>query len=122
MKTGRIEICGKSYLLCLSTRVMMTLQDKGGDASEELTRILESNDMKDIFWLIEQMMDAGARYADLEDIENPKPLKYDQLIDLTSPLEYEQVFGALTESITNSTQPTVEAEPSEKNAETTQDE
>ena len=66
MRTGKITIGGKDYITCLSTRVLVALEERGGDADQELARIMQGRKLGDLFWLLAQMIDAGDRYAKLE--------------------------------------------------------
>lgn len=71
MRTGKITVNGLDYITCLSTRVLVALEERGGDADKELSRILKSAKLSDLFWLLAQMIDAGNRYAKIEGWTTP---------------------------------------------------
>lgn len=118
MRTGKVTIHGKEYMLCFSTRVLMALEEREGDSTKGLQRIMKDEKVSDLFWLLEQMIDAGDRYAGIEGIANPGKLTVDQLADMVGVDEYETMFGAVAEAVKAGNAPTVEVKPS-KNANAT---
>ncbi|HJC21887.1 MAG TPA: hypothetical protein H9707_09045 [Candidatus Butyricicoccus avicola] len=118
MRTGKVTIHGKEYLLCFSTRVLMALEEREGDSQKGLTRILKDEKISDLFWLLEQMIDAGDRYAKIEGIDNPGALSFDQLMDTVGVDEYNEMFGALVSAVSEGNKPKVEVKPG-KNAKAT---
>ena len=121
MKTGKVTIGGKEYLTCFSTRVLIALEERGGHADQELTRILNSGKVTDSFWLLAHLIDAGNRYAKIEEIENPGKLTLDDIVDLVGIDEYDTMFRAIAETTNRGSEPTVEIK-TPKNSETTQEE
>ena len=119
MRTEIVKICGKEYIACFSTRVLMALEEREGDSTKGLQRILSENKVSDLFWLLAQMIDAGDRYAKLEGLDNPGKLALDDLIDLIGVDEYEGVFRAVTETVKAGNTPNVEVKPA-KNGKATQ--
>lgn len=123
MRTGKITVNGQEYITCLSTRVLVALEERGGDADKELARIMQGRKLGDLFWLLAQMIDAGDRYAKLEGIDNPGTLSLDALMDSMGPDDYEVMTGAMADTVKAGTTPTVEAKPAKgkgKNAEARQ--
>lgn len=123
MRTGKITVNGQEYITCLSTRVLVALEERGGDAEKELARIMQGRKLGDLFWLLAQMIDAGNRYAKLEGIDNPGTLSLDALMDSMGPDDYEVMTGAMADTVKAGTTPTVEAKPAKgkgKNAEAKQ--
>lgn len=123
MRTGKITVNGQDYITCLSTRVLVALEERGGDADKELARIMQGRKLGDLFWLLAQMIDAGDRYAKLEGIDNPGTLSLDALMDSMGPDDYEVMTGAMADTVKAGTTPTVEAKPAKgkgKNAEAKQ--
>lgn len=121
MRTASIEVNGRTYLTCLSTRVLMALEERGGDADAELRRVLEGGKLADLFWLLAQMIDAGSRYARHEGLDDPGTLTFDQLVDLMGPDDYQRMNAAVAETVKAGTQPTVEVRPAPgKNADASQ--
>lgn len=111
MRTGKITVNGKEYLTCLSTRVLVALEERGGDADKELARIMTERKLSDLFWLLSRLIDAGDRYAELEGLENPGTLTEDQLMDLVGPDDYAKMTGDMVQTIKAGSTPTVEAKP-----------
>lgn len=121
MRTGKITIQEKEYILCFSTRVLMRLEERGGNADAELKRIMEGGKISDLFWLLAQMVDAGDRYARLEGLDNPGTLSLDDMADLIGVDDYPKMLGALTDTMQKGNTPTIQTK-AEKNAKTTQEE
>lgn len=123
MRTGKININNKEYLLCFSARVIRECSkrygsvDKIGDA---LTKGTEIEKMDESFWLLATMMEAGARYAALEGLENPKPLTYDELYDASDLLDLSAANEHIFETLAEGNKRNVEVEPERKNAEAAQ--
>ena len=77
--------------------------------------------MDESFWLLATMMDAGARYAKLNDIETPAPLSTDDLYDLCGMDDLLRMKAKIFETVENGNERKIETEmEEEKNAETTQ--
>ena len=121
MRTAKAKIHGKEYLICFSTRVLMALEEREGDISAGLEKIMKTQKVSDVFWLLAQMIDAGDRYAKIEGIDNPGTISYDELVDTLGVDEYQDVFGAIAEAVQKGTKPDVQTKPV-KNAKTTRTE
>lgn len=121
MRTAKAKIHDKEYLICFSTRVLMALEEREGDSSAGLEKIMKTQKVSDVFWLLAQMIDAGDRYAKIEGIENPGTISYDELVDTLGVDEYQDVFGAIAEAVQKGTKPDVQTKPA-KNAKTTRTE
>jgi len=123
MRTGKIKINNKEYLLCFSARVIRECSkrygsvDKIGDALTEGTEIEK---LDESFWLLATMMDAGAKYAKLENIENPEPLSYDDLYDVSDLLDLSMAKDHIFKTIAEGNKRNVEVEQERKNAEAAQ--
>lgn len=107
MRTGKVTVNGKEYLLCFSTRVIMALQ-KQGDIESVLNKIVEENDIQGLFNVLSLMIDAGARYAKLEGIQNPEPISFDDLVDSVGLDDYNELLTSISDAIDSGTQTTVE--------------
>lgn len=121
MRTARITIDGAEHLLCFSARVVRACTERYGDIvniDEALTSGAAVQAMDEAVWLIAAMMDAGARYARLNGLDNPAPLTEDELLDVCDMGDFTRMTSKITETITNGKTPTVEAEPA-KNAKAT---
>ena len=116
MKTGKIK--ETEYITCFSTRVLIAIEEREGDSTEGLKRILNDSKLDDLFWLLAQLIDAGARYAKMEGLNNPEPLTKDELIDMIGVDEYPSIFGEITQTVISGNTPNIETKPL-KNAETT---
>ena len=124
MRTGKIEVNGKEYLLCFSARVVRDCSERYGNVDkipDALKDGTETEIMDECFWLMERMMDAGARYAKLEGTENPAPLSADVLYDVCDFADLAKMKTSIFETITNGNERAIDAEfENEKNREATQ--
>lgn len=134
MRTARINIDGAEHLLCFSARVVRACTERYGDIAniddalagrldvqakdEALTGGSAVQAMDEAVWIITVMMDAGARYAKLNGLDNPPPLTEEDLLDVCDLGDFTQLISKIKETITNGKTPTVEAEPA-KNAKAT---
>ena len=117
MRTATIQINEKNYLLCFSARVIKACTERYGSV-EKIFDALQTEDamqaMEESFWLLAEMLDAGARYAKVEGMENPKPLTKEELYDVfdISSMAYIQLSIATT--VTNGATREVVATPDPK--------
>lgn len=121
MRTARITIDGVEHLLCFSARVVRACTERYGEMGgmdEALTSGSPVQAMDEAVWMIATMMDAGARYAKLNGLDNPPPLTAEELLDVCDLGDFTQLTSKITETITNGKTPTVEADPA-KNAKAT---
>ena len=118
MITRDIQIGKHTYKTCFSTRVVMALEARGGDADKELQRILDERKVADMFWLLHQMLSAGRRYSILEGEDPPPEISYDNLLDLVGMDDYGSMFAQMAATIADDKTPTVIADPA-KNVEAT---
>ena len=122
MRTARIEIEGREYLLCFSARVVRAVTERYGGV-EAIDGALSGSEpvraLDEAVWLLATMMDGGARYAKLNDIDNPPALTADELLDVLDISDFGRLKDKIAETITNGKSVNVEAEPP-KNAKTTQ--
>ena len=122
MRTARIEIEGREHLLCFSARVVRAVTERYGGV-EAIDGALSGSEpvraLDEAVWLLATMMDGGARYARLNDIDNPPALTADELLDVLDISDFGRLKDKIAETITNGKSVNVEAEPP-KNAKTTQ--
>lgn len=122
MRTARIEIEGREHLLCFSARVVRAVTERYGGV-EAIDGALSGSEpvraLDEAVWLLATMMDGGARYAKLNDIDNPPALTADELLDVLDISDFGRFKDKIAETITNGKSVNVEAEPP-KNAKTTQ--
>ena len=122
MRTAKIEIAGKEHLLCFSVRVIMAVNDRYGGVEQIDAALSGENlnqNLREAVWLLSTMMAAGARYADLNGIENPPPLSCEELYDLCDTEDFLGLRGKIVETIIAGRTAHVEVEP-EKNGMATQ--
>lgn len=122
MRTARIEIEGREHLLCFSARVVRAVTERYGGV-EAIDGALSGSEpvraLDEAVWLLATMMDGGARYAKLNDIDNPPALTADELLDVLDISDFGRLKDKIAETIINGKSVNVEAEPP-KNAKTTQ--
>lgn len=122
MRTARIEIEGREHLLCFSARVVRAVTERYGGV-EAIDGALSGSEpvraLDEAVWLLATMMDGGARYAKLNDIDTPPALTADELLDVLDISDFGRLKDKIAETITNGKSVNVEAEPP-KNAKTTQ--
>lgn len=123
MRTAKIEINKKEYLLCFSARVMRACSERYESVEnigKALTEGTEAQKMDESFWLLSAMMDAGAKYAKVEGISTPPPLSYDALYDLCGMDDLLDMQTKIFKTIADGSERRIETEDEEgKNAETT---
>ena len=121
MRTARIEIEGREHLLCFSARVVRAVTERYGGV-EEIDGALDVSEpvraLDEAVWLLAAMMDGGARYARLNELDNPPALTADELLDVLDIRDFARLKDKIAETITNGKSVNVEAEPP-KNAKTT---
>lgn len=122
MRTARIEIEGREHLLCFSARVVRAVTERYGGV-EAIDGALSGSEpvraLDEAVWLLATMMDGGARYARLNEIDNPPALTADELLDVLDISDFGRLKDKIADTITNGKSVNVEAEPP-KNAKTTQ--
>lgn len=123
MRTAKIKINKKEYLLCFSTRVMRECAKRYGGI-EKIGEALSGGDtaemMDECFWMLAQMMAAGAKYAAVEGIPNPEPPSCEDLYDLCGVDELLDMKSHIMRTISEGSHREVEIEPEKgKNAEAT---
>lgn len=124
MRTGKIAINGKEYLLCFSARTMRNFSERYGgleNMDKVMTDGTEVEQLDESIWQLKEMLEAGNRYAKLEGLENPEPPSTEDLYDLCDIGDFTKMKERIFESITESNKREVEVEQGkEKNATTTQ--
>lgn len=114
MRTAKITLNGEDHLLCFSARVVRNCTERYG-AIEGINAALSTDDtvkaLDESMWMLSQMMEAGARYARMNGIENPEPLDVDGLYDCCDMNDFAGLRGKIMETISNGQRATVEAEP-----------
>lgn len=110
MRTGKIEIGGKPYIICFSSRVAVALEEKFGSIENAFSSTLTS----DLMWMLATMIDAGDRYAKLEGIENTGKLTMDEILDKTGPEDYNKIFSFVLDAVKKGGETEIETVPNTK--------
>ena len=122
MRTGKITLAGREYLLTFSTRVLRDVMDKYGSVENMYKSFNDATGgvmLTTTVWVLSRMMDAGARYAEKNGIYTPEPLTEDDIYDFTDINDFAGLQTAIAETINNSSAATVEVEK-KKNVKATQ--
>ena len=101
-------------------RVLVACEERAGSFDEEMEKV-SNGSVKEMLWLLSELLKAGKKYAELEGIEHEQPPTLDEILDTVGVDEYSEMFGAVTDTVVKGTSRSVEVENS-KNAEATQGE
>ncbi len=112
MRTSYIHINHKLYMLCMSNRVLVDLEERGKNLETFLTE--DTKTITNICWLLRRMSEAGRAYAKLSGIGDYPAITEDEILDGSSSEDYEEYMRAILEAATGERK--VDAEPP-KNAE-----
>ena len=81
-RTTTIELNGREYTLCYSTRVVRSIENKFG-CPGNMAQKMESDSAiertETLLFVLCELIKAGAIFAEMERISNPKPLSLDEL-------------------------------------------
>lgn len=116
MRTGKVKINGKLYTICLSTRVLVNLEDQGLTLEGVMND--DRHQVRNIFTLLSLMIDAGSRWDKANGIPNAGTLTIDDLMDSTAVDNYGDIMKSLVEVVAGERR--IESVPS-KNAKATQE-
>lgn len=120
MRVGQININGTKYPACLSTRVIMNIKEKTGkDFEAGINEILNAGNFEGLFWLMSQMLTAGARYNRLVGLEALEPPAEEDLLDLIGVDDYDKLTDTVLNAVVETSEPEVVLEDDGKNAKTT---
>lgn len=117
MRTSTAHIRGKDYLLCFSTRVSLHCEERNGSVQAQLEKTFneaKSGKTAELFWLFYELLQAGAAYAQLENIPNPELMSFDELIDTIDLHDYSGLFGQVMAAVDSGTSQTIKTEPEKK--------
>ena len=113
MRTAEIELLGEKYTLCFSAGVMIACDEKYGSVDAALQKIGEGS-FEAVFWLLYQMLKAGANYARLNEWENPEVKSYDYYTSLIGLDELAEMKRGITEAVQNGQERSFEVEATGK--------
>lgn len=90
MRTGKMEIHGKEYMITMNNRVLAGLEEKGISLEE----IGKGKKLTNTLTLIFLMINAGSRLARLEGLGDYPAITMDELMDYTTTEDYERFLSA----------------------------
>lgn len=113
MRTGKITVNGKEYILCFSARVIRACIERYG-ALEKIDDVLSGKDtlrsLDESFWILAQMMQAGERYAEMEGLDHHRALTADELYDTFDAESMEQLKWHIASTMSAGAERHVETE------------
>ena len=114
MRTAKMSVDGREYLLCFSGRVIRNVTEKFGSLPamyEAFSQEEQEKSLDAAVWVLSQMIQAGDRYAKLNGLENPGKLSFDDLYDLFDINDFTGIYSKIKETIRSGKQQTVTAAP-----------
>lgn len=114
MRTAKMSVDGREYLLCFSGRVIRNVTEKFGSLPamyEAFSQEEQEKSLDAAVWVLSQMIQAGDRYAKLNGLENPGKLSFDDLYDLFDINDFTGIYSKIKETIRSGKQQTVTAVP-----------
>lgn len=114
MRTAKMSVDGREYLLCFSGRVIRNVTEKFGSLPamyEAFSQDEQEKSLDAAVWVLSQMIQAGDRYAKLNGLENPGKLSFDDLYDLFDINDFTDIYSKIKETIRSGKQQTVTAVP-----------
>ena len=121
MKTVRVEIDEREYILCCPIYVMKELNEHFGGLGK-IDELFNYGDLSTIvdesMWILSAFMRAGERYAEKNGIECSKALTVEQLQDVCDIETLFDLRESLFEIISASTKQEIELEPQKENGAT----
>ena len=113
MRVAKIELLGKEYPLCFSTRAVKACAEKFG-VLENIGNALgggnEAEMLDNVFWLLSVLIDAGVRYERLMSGAEIDPLTADELMDICDLSDLEKLKDKIFEAMNAGTERAVEVE------------
>lgn len=121
MKTVRVEIDEREYILCCPISVMKELNEHFGGI-EKIDELFNYGDLSTIvdesMWILSTFMRAGERYAEKNGIECSEALTVEQLQDVCDIETLFDLRESLFEIMSASTKQEIELEPQKENGAT----
>lgn len=103
-RTRNISINGKEYILCYSTRVVRAVTEEFGSPGKMNYALTESESAEErletMLFVLHKLMEAGARFSDMEGIENPKVPSLKELHALFPLMHPQKVIRSIKDAIT----------------------
>ncbi len=114
MKTSRIEIEGREYLLCCPIVTMKELSEHFGGL-EKIDKVMNSGDLSVVVdectWILSAFMRAGERYAEQNNLEYNKALSVEQLQELCDMATLFDIRENIFDVLSASSKQEIELEP-----------
>lgn len=113
MRTGTVSFDGKKHVLCFSVRVVKSCMERYGAMSgiyEALSTDDEVKTLDEALWILEQMMKAGAKYADEHGLENEPPMTAEDMLDRCDFNDFMNIRASIVSTINNGKKTRVEAD------------
>ena len=123
MRVSKIKINNKEYPACFSTRVAFACEERSGSVAKELDKVSKESQagkLKELFWLIYELLKAGKKYSELEGIETEPLISYEDMLDSVGVSDYKYLVSSVTETVAEGNKRKTEIAPP-KNKETTQE-
>lgn len=98
MRTAKIKLLGTEYTLCFSAGVMIACDEKYGGIDKALQNISEGR-FETVFWLLYEMMCAGANYDEINHIEHPQVKEYEYYTAMVGFDELQNMQESITEAV-----------------------
>ena len=96
MRTSKLSINGKDYILCMSNRVLVDLESRGKNLQSFLTE--EDKTVTNICWLLRRMSEAGSAYARMAGLGEYPCISEDEILDSSGSDDYQEYMRAITEA------------------------
>lgn len=98
MRTASIELLGEEYTLCFSAGVMIACDEKYGGVEKALQNISEGR-FETVFWLLYEMMKAGAKYDEINHKEHAEVKDYEHYTALIGFDELQNMQQSITDAV-----------------------
>ena len=102
-RTTKINIGGKEYILCYSSRVVRSICVKFGSPGK-MNEMLENEApitrVETMLFVIHELIQAGAVFAKMNGFNNPEPLTLKELNTLFPVMHPRMIVGKIREAIT----------------------
>lgn len=115
MRTSYINIEGKRYPLCFSMRVMDACVDRYGSWDAAWDCVVD-NRREDTCWLLNQLMTAGKKYAEMQGDTAQDPIDAEALYDMIGLQDIEDVNAAIYDTVRKGRETTVKIETKNEKA------
>lgn len=110
MKTGIVHISNNEYTVVVNTALLMAIEDRTGKpAGEAFDDILSSGSLKDMMWLLHEMMVQGKAYCDLIGTPCKEPPAIKDMGTLIGVDEFKDLIKVMADSSKDSQEPDIDS-------------